>query len=389
MPTVGWIQETNIERFWENPYPPERIEPPRFPCDYCSCVFPSLEDLDRHLGIEHPLSIPVLHVRAQPAASNFSIRTTFHPNDVAILNCTACEISKDGGAMVPMTQKDIASLLAAERSSRCVLTLINERSLDRATATSEFVIRFQIPSADALNAIDKEFIERFARAEHPRIADVDSFRASCPIESAAQDYASALGDYVIGLAIKERHPEGGALMEFDHYKDKFTGALAVLKEFHRPVARAVSSIVDFNLNNFTSSSAPTKLHNVGAAFLFFRAIAQGQEPPAISARSARHTSICPVDIVTDRILDAVHRLSSPRKPHALIAAELEDLKRWQPLSEYDRTKIAVLSALTQLRLGKFAVAESHLRALRFDFLFGKWAQTKLDLLLAHGKTSTK
>ncbi len=129
MPTVGWIQETNIERFWENPYPPERNEPPKFPCDYCARVFPSLEDLDRHLGIGHPLSIPLLHVRAQPAVSDFSIRTTFQPNDVVILNCTACWISKDGGAMKSMTQKGVASFLAAERSSRCVVTLINERSL--------------------------------------------------------------------------------------------------------------------------------------------------------------------------------------------------------------------------------------------------------------------
>jgi hypothetical protein len=386
MPTVGWIQETNIERYWEHPYPPERYEPPAIPCGYCGRIFSSSDELGRHLGLDHPLSIPILHVRAQPAASELSIRTPVQPNDIALLNCTACVISKNGGESKPITPKRLVTFLATERSSRCTLTLVNERSLDGSQAAAQFIVRFSIPSQDALNAIDKEFIDRFAQTEHPRIADVEGFRAACPSERPAQEYASALGDYVIGLAVKERHPEGGALLEFEHYKEKFTGALGVLKQFHRPVARAVTSVIDFNLNNFAASPAPTKLHNLGAAFSFFQAIAQGQGPAGFSRTSSRHTSICPVDIVTHRILDAAQRLSSTRKPHALLAAELEELSRWQPLSEYDTTKIQVMSAAAHLRLGNPTAAEHHLRALRFNFLFGGWAQARLDLHSTNGRT---
>ena len=362
MPTVGWIQETNIERYWEHPYPPERYGPPEIPCGFCGRVFSSSDQLERHLGLDHPVSIPVLYIGAQQAGPELSIRTPVQSDDIALLNCTACEISRDGGPSKPISPERLVRFLAAERSSRCTLTLINERSLDRSKAVAQFVVRFSVPNRDALNAIDKDFIERFAHAEHPRIADVEGFRTACPSERPAQEYASALGDYVIGLAIKERHPEGGSLLEFEHYKEKFTGALGVLKQFHRPVSRAVTSVIDFNLNNFVVSPAPTKLHSLGVAFAFFRAIAQGQEPASVSRGSSRHTSICPVDIVTHRILDAARRLSSTRKPHALLAAELEELSRWQPLSEYDTTKIQVMSATAQLRLGNATAAKHHREA---------------------------
>ena len=153
--------------------------------------------------------------------------------------------------------------------------MVNERVIDDNRATEHFTARFRIPSADALNGIDKEFVRRLA-VEHPRMADVDSFRAACPTEPAAQDYAGALGDYVIGLAIKERHPDAGVYLEFEHYKEKFAAALAILKDFRRPVARTVAAVINFNLNNFCFLPAAARLPMLSAAFALFRAVANGE-----------------------------------------------------------------------------------------------------------------
>ena len=388
MPTLGWILEEAVERFWENPYPPEHSEAPAIPCPYCQRHFTSSGELFDHLGLDHPLGIPVLLVQAQPMPSEFSVRAVLEAADFSALNCTSSEIRKDGGAWRSVSLSRMVAMLATERSSICELRLVNERVIDDNRATEHFTARFRIPSADALNGIDKEFVRRLA-VEHPRMADVDSFRSACPTEPSAQDYAGALCDYVIGLAIKERHPDAGVYLEFEHYKEKFTAALAILKDFRRPVARTVAAVINFNLNNFRSLPA-SRLPVLSAAFALFRAVAKGEDPAADApAVDPQRAEVCPVDIFTHRILDAAQRLTSARKPHPMLADELDELASRQPLSEFDAAKIHVLAAIARLRLGDTAKAERHLRALQFDYLFRKWALEKLDLHFPHGESGTK
>jgi hypothetical protein len=389
MPTVGWILEDAVERFWENPYPPEHYVAPAIPCPYCQRHFTSSCELFDHLGLNHPLGIPVLMVQSQTMPSEFSIRTVLEAADISALNCTSSEIRKNGGAWRSLPFSRMVALLAAERSSTCELRLVNERVIDDNRATEHFTARFRIPSADALNGIDKAFVRRLA-VEHPRMADVDSFRTVCPNEAAAQDYASALGDYVIGVAIKERHPDAGAYLEFEHYKGKFTAALAVLEDFHRPVARTVSAVINFNLNNFRSPPIASRLPVLNAAFVLFRAVAKCKEPPAHSlVAEPQRADVCPVDIFTHRILSAAQRLMSSRKPHPMLGDELDELAGRQPLSEFDAAKIHVLAAIARLRLGDAAEAERHLRALQFDYLFRSWALEKLDQHFPHGESDTR
>jgi hypothetical protein len=196
-----------------------------------------------------------------------------------------------------------------------------------------------------------------------------------------------LGDYVIGLAIKERHPDAGVHLGFEHYKEKFTVALEILKHFRRPVARAVSAAINLNLNNFAVMTTSSRLPVLSTAFALFRAIVSGKEPPpqASEANSSR-APVCPVDIVTHRILKAAQRLTSERKPHPMVAADLEELARWVPLSEYDAAKIHVLCAIVHTRLGDIENANRHRRAIQFNFLFEKWAQAGLETPLPHGNT---
>jgi hypothetical protein len=389
MPTVGWIYEDAVERFGENPYPPERNEHRDVSCPYPGCErhFKNLDDLLQHLGLDHPLNIPVLQIHSRTMLTEFSVRVAFNASDFTLLNCTACEFRCDGGTPQKVTPARLPALLAAQRSSTCELRLFNERALDNNLAIANFVASFRIPSDQALNAIDNEFSRRFA-IEHPRIADVEAFRSVCPDEVAAQDYAAALGDYVIGLAIKERHPDAGVHLEFEHYKEKFAAALAVLKEFRRPVAHAVTAIINFNLNSF--SVAPSaRLPALKNAFCFFSAIADGNDPPVMSATAEPQSApVCPVDITTYRILDAARRLTAERTPHPLVADDLETLSQREPLSEYDATKIRVLSAVAYARLGEMEKMERHLRALQFNYLFSKWAQPRLNLHLTHGNLAS-
>jgi hypothetical protein len=390
MPTVGWIFEDAVERIGESLDSLESDRHPVVACPYPGCgrQFKSSDELLQHLGLEHPVNIPVLQIQSRSMPSEFSVRAPFSPGDVALLNCTTCEVRFDAGEVQNITPVRLRELLAAQRSSICELRLINERARDRNQAAANFAARFRIPTEQALRAIDDEFVRRLA-IEHPRIADVETFRTACPDETAAHEYAAALGDYVIGLAIKERHPDAPVYADFETYKEKFAGAIAVLKEFHRPVSLAVTAAISFNTNNF--SVAPSgHLPVLNSAFLFFGSVAAGNEPRTHSAAAGTQSApICPVDITTHRILEATQRATTDRTPHPMVADDLDSLSRRKPLSEYDAAKIRAVSAYVLTRLGKSEEAESQLRRLQFTAPFESWAKSQLESLTLHGNPATK
>lgn len=390
MPTFGWTFEDAGERIGESLDSLDSNRHPVVACPYPGCgrQCKSSDELSQHLGLEHPLNIPVLQIQSRSMPSEFSVRVPFSPSDVALLNCTACEVCFDAGEVQNVEPARLPKLLAEQRSSICELRLLNERVLDRNQAAREFVARFRIPTEHTLQTIDDEFVRRLA-IEHPRIADVEAFRTACPDDAAAHDYAAALGDYVIGLAIKERHPDAHVYSDFENYREKFSTAIAVLKEFPRPVALAVAAAISFNTNNF--SVAPSvHLPVMNAAFLFFGPIATGNEPRTHSAAAGTQSSpICPVDITTHRILEATQRATTDRTPHPMVADDLDSLSRRKPLSEYDAAKIRAVFVYVLTRLGKLEEAESQLRRLQFTAPFESWAKSQLESLTPHGTPATK
>lgn len=390
MPTVGWIFEDAAERIGESLDSLEGDRHPVVACPYAGCgrQFENSDELLQHLGLEHPLNIPVLQIQSHTMPSEFSVRSAFSASDVALLNCTACEVRFDAGEIQSIAPARLPKLLAAQCSSTCELRLMNERVLDRHQAIAKFAVRFRIPTEQTLQAIDDEFVRRLA-IEHPRIADVEAFRTACPDDAAARDYAAALGDYVIGLAIKERHPDAHVYSDFENYREKFSTAIAVLKEFPRPVALAVTAAISFNTNNF--SVAPSAhLPVLNTAFSFFGEIAAGNKPRTQSAAAGTQSApICPVDITTHRILEATQRATTDRTPHPMVADDLDSLSRRKPLSEYDAAKIRAISAYVLTRLERLEEARSQLARLQFTSPFESWAKSQLESLTPHGNPVTK
>jgi len=378
MPTIGWIQETAVERFLTGTEAITVDSTPRYACPHCDRRFFNSDELLTHLGLDHPLSIPALVIDSTMAASDVSVRRKIALSAFRIHNCTSCGLSKNGGAFQSISPSDLPKFLAGERSSTCELRLVNDRSIDHGRAATTIRLSFRIPDEASLKTIDAEFVRHLA-VEHPRLSDVDLFREKCPDSPAELEYASALGDYVIGLAIKERHPDAGAHLDFENYKPKFASALAVLQEFPRLLARSIASLIQFNFNNFSGCVPPPQVPELAIAGTFFQHLATGtQELGSVREVPERTESICPVDIVTHRILRSARKLSSGPRPHPMVAAELEELLQWQPLSEYDGIKARTLCAYAHLRLGNKDAAERHLRRLQFSPPFDQWAQTQLN-----------
>ncbi len=84
MPTVGWIQETAVDRYWErgglgDQYPPT---PMIHYCAYCTRQFESTKELSTHISVDHPVERPVIFIGNRAALSEQTIRTPLSKNDL-------------------------------------------------------------------------------------------------------------------------------------------------------------------------------------------------------------------------------------------------------------------------------------------------------------------
>jgi|SRR5665213_1408239 len=208
MPTVGWIIEDAIERFWEaHPvatFP--RPAPQRFVCRACSNVFTSAEELRRHYGLRHPVALPALHICGDPLPRSSALRARMSEEDVELVQCTSCEVQVDGGAWRQMKPREFGKRLAQCDSGTWNVRLLHERSEDGSRIHDDYHIRVLVADLGQLDAVDEEFVRRLVR-EDLKHADLAEFQAELPKEMAAREYGAALGDYALGVLLKERKEE--------------------------------------------------------------------------------------------------------------------------------------------------------------------------------------
>jgi hypothetical protein len=389
MPTVGWILENAIERYWEGqPTPRDAVPapPPVFICKRCGKKLSSPEELRNHFSLEHPLELPVLYVRREPLLRESVLRSAIGEDDVELVQCTRCDVQMDGDAWRPMELSKFRSQFAQTSNSTWNVRLVHKRALDNSRTEEKYHIRFRIPAVRALNAVDSHFVSMLVRNElrHP---DLERFEASLPDEAPAREYGGALGDYALGIILKERRNPPHAPIGFSEFSVKMRSALEVLRLFSRPVALAVCSSIRFNLNDFCGRGA-VNVTDLEIGLRFFRSLAnEGAENglPLEIPKGGVERPICPVDHITNHLLSACRVLSTSGK---ISLAELEVLRQFTrgmvPVSEQDLVKIHVICAEGYLRQGRWADALPHLRAIQFDPVLHRWAQHQLGSVSKHG-----
>lgn len=385
MPTVGWILEDAVERFWEGQlgHTPVKIPRPVFVCKWCGREFSSPEDLRRHFRLGHPLELPALYVHGEPLLRESVLRAPVREDEVDLVNCTRCEVQMDGGPWNPLAPPEFRAQFSQATNATWNVRLVYERSEDDSRSEEEYYIRFRIPDSAALNAVDRHFIQTLV-LEELRHSDLKRFEDGLPEDVPAREYGGALGDYALGLLLKERHDPPRSQVGFEEFAAKMRSALQVLQFFNRRVALAVSSSIRFNLNDFHDYGTATATE-LETGLRFFRSIIGGNtsktspsphQVPVPQKSSKR--AVCPVDQITHRLLSACTRLSGGN----MSLAELETLRQLTrgtvAVSEQDLAKVHVMCAEGYMRLARPADARWHLQAIQFDPSFKDWAQRRLE-----------
>ena len=254
MPTCGWILETATDRWSENvanrfSFAAKPSPRPVFTCPYCGTKFRSEDERHKHLGLDHPLDLPMIEVAGTSVATRTVFRCALRSVDVCVHLATRGRIKKLGGAWEPLDIKQMGRHLADQKDGCWIVELTNERAVDKATTCSRYEISFRVPSETEMDNADAAFVDVLA-VDGLTHQNVMKYSKYIPSKAAPREYAAALGDYAIAILLKEQRRPPRAPVGFQEFAAKMRASLDVLRYFRRPVALAVCSSIRFNLNEF-------------------------------------------------------------------------------------------------------------------------------------------
>lgn len=388
MPTFGWVREDALDGFLAGTMatpdpglPPE----PQFGCPFCYHSFKSPRGLADHLASQHTGSRPLLTVRDTELARQDVIRTPIKASDINVHNATRIEVSELSElSFQPIEREDFDRRLCEAKSGRMWVRLKNEFDRDAIPVVQEYDLTFHIYDMDQLVATDRKFVELLG-TDHANIELLDRFLLESS-EYAAVEYGQALGDYVLGVLIKDSRPGNDSLAGGRDYRGKLNGALRILQEFDRPLARLICSLIRFSSNDF-SQYYETGFRRLDEASIALRSIARSplnyfvepsQHPDEAAADKA--IPVVPVDDGTDLVLSWTIKLLSAAEPSRLRAGELLADAKNAETDPLDRTKLLALAAVEALRLSDKQSAIEPLRILIGNDCFGAWAEARLQEL---------
>jgi hypothetical protein len=313
----------------------------------------------------------------EPAAQDI-IRTAARRTELAFLNCTAVQVSVNGGASKVCSIEEAAAELSRS-SGRVRIALENQFERAAAPITQLYDLQFRVPSEDELHRADRNFIASLAR-EDPRVADVDEFLQRDSYGGAAE-YANALGDYVLGVLLKDGDPASGVRPSARDYRQKLNNALRVLQAFERPLARLICAFIRFSSNAFPYHSGLTGHADLDRAAALLNQLAAGGFATATNSASRKgarsRVAVCPIDNGTTGVLRRASQCLDTVR-WASLDDEFRAETRLSALDPLDRVKLYALWAYGAVRLGKPASAVEPLRELVGNDCFGRWAEAALE-----------
>ena len=379
--TIGWIFENASDRYWESAgfldYVPFTTK--RFNCPYCSLSYYNESDLLKHKSVEHPIKRPVLFLNYKEAVSEQTIRYGLDPGGI-VLDATVLKVSKNGEESTEWTRDQLKQHLCNDDDAHYVITLINIDEKRNSSVDASYTVQVKIPQQSELDEIDEKFIKTLA-IEEPTMEDVREFTDSFKV-GISKEYLNAMATYVTGILIKDQRIRStGTMLPLKHYKEKMQSALEILGDFNRPIARVICLMIRFNLNDFRKPVKPSGVGPLDDAMEFFSNVADCNlaEFPGKSGmtNSGCELPACPVDRDSRMILS----LFREKQTHNFIDLDLPDLAESIPFknfSEYDRTKMQVLSVFGKLGSIVQSQQDQYLKELAYDPVFDTWAVSRLE-----------
>lgn len=411
MPTFGWVQEAAWDRILSATESAPEPSPPRAPlftCPFCRASYTTSGDLQEHLGNSHQVERPVMLINGEEPAYGFVLRKAPRASDIAFVNTTSVAVAIDNDVGHPVAAGEVWQVLARATAARVRIQIENAPARRVApinwqavtifsdaggTPSSErpggvspepvettYDIAVRIASAAELQAVERAFNQHLNIADFTRDS-VSAFLADPRCKGVADDYATGMAEYALGVLVKEGRHDPGQESPLARYREHFRSALMKCVPHKRALPRLLSAFMRFSLNDFSRSDEPTGhfgLDRVSAALA----------DPANGLRSKGHAEVgplrpvCPIDHGTDRILRLADDLFSAKRWSPVLADECRQVASAGTLDLTDQQKATALWALAALQHGATRDAVEPLQRIAATYPFADWASSFLDAVTA-------
>ena len=309
MPTYGWIQEDDLEAFYERT---ERIRDPRPPvaptpvCPFCLRTFQNRQHLRDHVATAHRVERPALFIGGQEPSPRSIIQRAISADSVEIVNTTSAHVSMDGRPTKVFCTADLIHIISGTKQAEMRLTLSNASERRATPVTTEYMIAFRIASVCELQDVERAFTD-YALDSTISLTSIQLFLQDVRSRGPGSEYANGLGEYSLGLLLKERPGTELLTTPFSRYREAFGSALQRLADVERPLARLLSDIIRFAMNDFSTTSTATGFWELDSANALLSNPEREALPPTPTENVVRKP-VCLIDHGTGQVLDLLSRM---------------------------------------------------------------------------------
>lgn len=349
MPTVGWIQETGWDRYYERGAEgTAEHKTPEYHCRMCGVTFGSVSERDQH-EIGHPVLNPTLFINGKEVCSERLDITAsldnesmyFRNVDFILVNGVECI-----GAL------GLQALMAQHKNAFLDVSYGNS-NIDRRVK-----INLCIADEKELREVDDTFSQCFGSSElndRSMIAFTEKVRS----QQTVKNYSDGLVRYLQGVMAKDNR---SGFAGFEAFTERFNQATQSLKSYNTVLSKAINAVVNFNRNDFSAiqySGIPS-LDNALEFFLGGK-IVEGFQSDEVHQ--------LPVDYATESVLNM---LLKSYKNSNLLDIEAE-FKGFSPhyLSLQDKAKFDYICWRKSLQEGRVEAQKKYRNRLKHDDAFAR------------------
>jgi len=257
MPTVGWIQETAIDLYFERGASESAIDskPIVYPCRHCGMEFSSSSERDWH-EIEHPIANPVLHIAGREVQSaTFKLSHRVQPEDIeaafvekfVVNHHQICDLDNLRQQLCTAEQRFLHIELHGKETKKSV-------SID-----------VQIAEADKLAEVDTKFRQWFSEDDFNGDA-VTRFIHDTEHLQGCVWYRDGLVKYIQGIMAKDHRAD---FLSFEDFSARLNQSFSLLSTYDTPLAISLCQMIKFMMNDFRLPSRTSHIPALDIALKFF------------------------------------------------------------------------------------------------------------------------
>jgi hypothetical protein len=376
--TFGWRLEGDLDALYEgteripDPGPPKK---PSFSCPFCTSLFPNQSEFYNHIYAKHRVERPFIMLRGREPSGHAVLRSPLVLSEIAIANTSHAKVCLDGAEPEQVSKDKLKELIAETSQAELKVKLVNTTEQRTATVVTQYGFSFRIAAKSNLKEVEEAFREILVSEAITRNS-IGSFLADDRTKGSGQEYASGLADYCLGILIKER-PEGESLTTpFSRHRELYGRALDILKDFPRPLAKLITCIIRFSLNNFENDGKRIGYWELDLATELL------SNPSSASLtrplESATRRPVCPIDHGTGRMLELANHLAAQQRWSPILDDECRALAHSDLLDANDHQKAFAMWAASAWRLGSTENALEPLTQIAEIYPFSRWASKYLE-----------